>query len=186
MNKFNSKIKIKYCNCSPDCKRYPTKYCGDKNYNCLTDEEKQVIGTRNKLFKKKQAYNNAQKRMIHIAQNKVSEDAQKLVLWFKYQMQVSKKVCENCGASLDHYTEKEWYGSQHHIIEKKLCPSVASHPQNHLVLGFWCCHSQWHTSWLNSSKMPCFEEAKRKYQLFKDCIVENEFKNVNIYLSCVP
>ncbi len=108
-----------------------------------------------------------------------SEYANKLSLWFKYQMQVSKRVCENCGASLHHYTENDWFGSQHHIIEKSLCPSVASHPQNHIVLGFWCCHSQNHTSWINMSKMACYEEMKKRFDLFKDDINPTELHKLH-------
>jgi hypothetical protein len=79
--------------------------------------------------------------------------------WFSDKMINSLKRCENCGASLARYNEKDWYGSQHHVLEKSLYPSVMVDPDNHLVLGKWCCHSQWHTSYENAAKMPIFPKA---------------------------
>lgn len=109
----------------------------------------------------------------------------KLELWFLLQMNSNEKICDNCGKSLYHYNDNDWRGSQHHIVDKSPlngCPSVATNPLNHIVLGKWCCHSQWHTSFLNASKMPCFTRAKEKFQLFKSFISESELKKVNPYL----
>jgi hypothetical protein len=95
--------------------------------------------------------------------------------WFVYHMQNSKKVCENCGADLSHYNKKDWYGSQHHIIEKSPtngCPSVAAELLNHGVLGKWCCHPQWHTSYSNAQKMPFFKIAVERFKTFEDKIIE--------------
>ena len=76
----------------------------------------------------------------------------------------SKKVCENCGKDLNHYSDEDWFGSQHHIIEKSKingCPSVATVLENHGVLCKWDCHAQWHTSQSNAEKMPFFKIAKK-------------------------
>ena len=100
-------------------------------------------------------------------------------------MNANRKVCDNCGKSLEHYNDWAWRSSQNHIVDKSPlngCPSVATHPLNCNVLGMWCCHGQWGTSFLNQSKMPCFEVAKEKFQLFKDDIAPNELKKVNPYL----
>lgn len=101
-----------------------------------------------------------------------------LQMWFKYQMGRNKKVCQNCGVSLSHYDLKSWHGSQHHILEKSLFPSVKCEMENNLVLGMWCCHSQWHTSWSNASKMPVFKLAKEKFNLFKDRISPDEKRKI--------
>lgn len=108
-----------------------------------------------------------------------------LELWFYMQMQANEKICENCGKSLNHYNDNDWRGSQHHIVDKSPlngCPSIATHPLNHLVLGKWCCHSQWHTSFLNASKMPVFAKAQEKFLLFQKFIAPDELKKVNPYL----
>lgn len=181
-----STIKKKLCKCSPDCDKVPTMSCYGYFYGHLPEDLKEKAGTRAKVAVKNRNKRVALGKKLHFAQKEVNSEEQdyaaRLMLWFKYHMQTSKKVCDNCGVSLKHYNENDWFGSQHHIVEKGLCRSVASHPQNHLVLGKWCCHSQWHTNWLNSSKMPVFGEAKRKYQLFKDDIALNELKKVNPYL----
>ncbi len=92
--------------------------------------------------------------------------------WFKMKMRLPK-VCDNCGTRLNSLNEKEWRGSHHHILDKSLFPSVKTHDLNHLVLGFYCCHSQWHTSIENAKKMPIWNYAKRKVQMFIDEVVES-------------
>lgn len=95
--------------------------------------------------------------------------------WFLFHMKFSKRVCENCDADLSRYNESDWRGSQHHIIEKSKingCPSVATDIRNHGVLGKWCCHSQWHTSYENAKKMPFFKIAKARFKQFEEDILE--------------
>ena len=91
---------------------------------------------------------------------KPTDYSKQLDMWFRYFMVNAKRECENCEASLTHYNEEDWMGSQHHILEKSIYPSVAGNLNNHMVLGKWCCHGQWHTSLENASKMECFELAK--------------------------
>lgn len=113
------------------------------------------------------------------------KENKELELWYLLQMNSNVKICDNCGKSLEHYNEWSWRSSQNHIVDKSPlngCPSVATNPLNHNVLGMWCCHGQWGTSFLNQSKMSCFEKAKEKFQLFKSYIPENELKHVNPYL----
>lgn len=101
--------------------------------------------------------------------------------WFRFHMEHSVKRCENCGADLSNYKEKDWRGSQHHIIEKSEingCPSVAAEILNHGVLGKWCCHSQWHTSWDNAQKMPFFSIAKDRFETFKHLIHKSEQRKI--------
>jgi hypothetical protein len=108
---------------------------------------------------------------------KYQENAE-LKNWFRFHMLNSKMECENCGADLSHYNDNDWKGSQDHIIEKSVkngCPSIATVLENHCVLGKWCgCHGQKHTSNLNLSKMKIFPELKRRFELFKDKIIEVE------------
>lgn len=179
MKKMNSSIVRKHCKCG--CQKWPTLSCFGYNFGCLPPNLKEKAGTKRKISIKNRNKRVALSKKLHIAQKSTdeSEYANKLSLWFKYQMQVSKKVCENCGADLSHYNENDWFSSHHHIIEKSLCGSVASHPQNHIVLGKWCCHSQVHTSWLNLSKMHCYEEMKKRFNMFRGDISEKELSKLH-------
>lgn len=102
--------------------------------------------------------------------------------WFDIKMRTSKKVCENCGADLRHYNLTDWKGSQHHIFDKAIFPSVATHPANHGVLGKWCCHGQWHTSLENAEKMPFFKKSIERFLLFEPMIEERR-RIPDVYLQ---
>lgn len=177
---IKSHCKCDACKADPKNAKWPTMGCNGKNYKCLSDDEKQIIGNKIKVAQRNK--NARLSAALKIRKDTNDEDKNLLTLWYKLKMNTSKKVCENCGADLSHYNEKDWHGSQHHIVDKALCPSVKSNPYNHLVLGMWCCHSQWHTSFLNASKMPIFKKAKDKFLLFKKDINPLEFKKVNPYL----
>lgn len=83
-----------------------------------------------------------------------------LAAWFKDKMKNSPRVCQNCGKSLLGLNDTDWMGSQHHVLYKEHFKSVKSHPNNHLVLGKFCCHTQIHTSHENAAKMDIFPKAK--------------------------
>jgi len=102
-----------------------------------------------------------------------------LGVWFNYFTINAIRICENCDASLSHYNDEDWFGSQHHILEKSKFPSVAGNLNNHMVLGKWCCHSQWHTSMLNASKMQCFYLAKHRVQKLLPKLTEAELNKVD-------
>jgi len=107
-----------------------------------------------------------------------------LDFWFKYFTINAKRVCENCDKSLAHYNDEDWFGSQHHILEKSKFPSVAGNLINHMVLGKWCCHSQWHTSMLNASKMDCFYLAKHRVKKILQNLTPEELNRVDpLYLT---
>lgn len=176
-----SSIKKKKCSCSPNCQSWPTLGCGGKNYNHLSDEEKKEKGTRASVARKNKTRRTNLSAKLHTAQKEASKEEIDLKWWFTVKMKTSKRQCENCGQYLHNLNDNDWRGSQHHIIDKSKingCPSVASNPHNHMVLGRWCCHPQWHTSYDNASKMPCFIEAKRRFELFKNDIAENEKRKI--------
>lgn len=87
-----------------------------------------------------------------------NEDEEKMNEWFLEGMK-AEKICDNCGKSLKSYNEKDWRGSQHHVLEKSLYPSVKTNPLNRLRLGKWCCHHVWHSSWERASQMRVFPKA---------------------------
>lgn len=80
--------------------------------------------------------------------------------WFEDGM-LKHRVCENCGKSLAGLSDKDWRGSQHHVLFKEHFKSVQSNPINRLILGRWCCHPIVHTSHENASKMLIFQKAKK-------------------------
>jgi hypothetical protein len=167
-----SSIQKKKCKCG--CNKYPSIGCNGYAYSCMPQELKEKVGNKRKLQIKNRNKRNAAALKLHKVQRELNGDSE-LDLWFSLKMNTCEKICENCGASLLNYNEWEWRGSQHHIIEKSKingCPSVATNPYNHGVLGYWCCHSQWHTSWSNAVKMPFFKIAKERFELFKKDIVE--------------
>lgn len=144
---------------------------------------------RGKVYLERQKEKNKVRKLIAAPENKVAVNERSVELkeWFKYHMANSPKICENCGASLKHYNEKDWMGSQDHIIEKSEvngCPSVAAVLENHCVLGKWCgCHGQKHTSNLNLSRMPIFPLLKERFAKFEHLIAQEERKKIpNIFL----
>lgn len=148
---------------------------------CRNHQTKRTDFDRRTIIQKAIAKNKSLGSKIRGLQNVDDEEKNELELWFLMHMNTSKKVCENCGGDLSHYDNKAWRGSQHHIIEKSKingCPSVATEPLNHGVLGRWCCHPQWHTSYQNAVKMPFFKIAKERFELFKDKIIESERKKI--------
>ncbi len=166
--KYISKmIKRKTCKCG--CSKYPTISCKGYNYECLPTEFKKEICDKKRLQQRKR---NTTKRITAKLRTDSYKDNNELELWFRYHMLNSKKVCENCGANLRHYNEKDWLGSQHHVLEKSIFPSVKVNLDNHIILGKWCCHSQFHTSMLNASKMnifpKCREIVKKLYPFLTD------------------
>lgn len=180
-----STIEKKRCKCG--CQKYPTLGYNGYAYSCAPEEIKEKVGSKRDVQRK-----NKNARMAISAklrgenrQKDISAGENNLDLWFRLQMASNERICDNCGKSLQHYNEWAWRSSQNHIVDKSPlngCPSVATHPLNCNVLGMWCCHGQWSTSFENQSKMPCFKKAKEKFQLFKDAIDPDELRKVNPYL----
>ena len=166
----------KRCKCG--CSKWPTLGCAGYSYACLPEDLKEKIGTKKQLQQKR--LNAAKTTSIKLRLASYKED-KGLQDWFRFHMVNSEMKCENCGADLSHYNEKDWKGSQHHIIDKSGvngCSSVSKELKNHGVLGKWCCHSQWHTSYENAQKMAFFKIAKERFELFKDKISPDEWKKI--------
>lgn len=174
------------CKCSEDCKLMPSiSYAGYnrshapekiKEVQDAKSQKQRTISNKRKLNKAKSLMNTDTN--VEMALRQFDADLKE---WFTYHMEYSKKRCENCGQSLEHYNKKAWHGSQHHIINKSEesgCPSVATELLNHGVLGYWCCHNQWHTSYMNAEKMKCFPLFKERFKLFKDKIADDERKKI--------
>ena len=186
---MNSTIKRKTCKCG--CSKMPSMSYNGYFYDHAPQELKDKIELKSKSKKeKKLAKQREQNKVRHLenSQDNIAANKQiELNEWFKYNCANSPKKCENCGKDLSNLNDKYWRGSQDHIIEKSEingCPSVASELDNHCVLGFFCCHSQKHTSHLNLSKMPIFPLLKERFKKFEHLINEEEKRKIpKIFLN---
>lgn len=178
-----STIAKKKCKCSPDCKKYPTLGYNGFNFSCAPEEIKEKVGSRKDLIRKNKNTRNAirVKMRGEIREKDRLEGENDLEAWFLLQMHSNERICDNCGVSLHYLNEWAWRGSQHHCLEKSLFLSVATNPVNHLVLGYYCCHSQWHSSMLNASKMPCFSKAKEIVEMLYPLLTDREKGRISEY-----
>lgn len=181
-----SSIKKKNCKCSDHCAYLPT--LGFSGYHIAHAPENIREA---KIAKKKDQQKKANLRLrektkinklVPNQDNEAAKRQKHLNDWFKYHMDNAERVCENCGADLRHYNDKDWRSCQDHIIEKSKingCPSVAAELSNHCVLGLWClCHGQKHTSHYNLSKMNIFSELKKRFKTFEHLIKEEERRKI--------
>ena len=164
-------IKRKKCKCG--CQRFPSLGYAGYSSVCAPEEIKEKVGSKRQVAQRNKNARLAAVRKIRKEENK-KDNA--LEFWFRSKMATSKKICENCGMNLSGLNYWEWRGSQHHLIEKHHCSSVATHPLNHGVLGYYCCHGQWHTSYMNAQKMPFFNTAFERVKLFIGEVDESEIK----------
>ena len=170
-----STIKKKKCKCGT-CNRYPTLGCNGFNYACLSDEEKEVIGSRKKLQQKRL---NAAKNIsskLRVAEYKKDSE---LEMWFRrIALEIEKNPrCMECNA----WISKPFYrAATAHIFAKgdRYFPSVSTHPMNYLILGAGCgCHDKTHRI-DTFSKMRIFPIAIERFYQF-----EKEIKERHKYLD---
>lgn len=89
--------------------------------------------------------------------------------------ELSKKpFCENCGRMLNMNYNPHW--NIGHILPKQRYKSVMSHPDNWIGL---CtskeggdCHHKFDNDISSIENLKCFEKAKRKFDKFKDQVLE--------------
>lgn len=128
------------------------------------------------LYRAKEKAAEASQRAGPAGRKLTTTSKKALTEWFKYHMSHSLVECENCHLPLTDYDITSWHSSQHHIIEKHLCPSVMAELDNHCVLGFYCCHQQAHASYEKLSLMPVFPLLQERFELFKNKITPDEVK----------
>lgn len=88
-----------------------------------------------------------------------------------------KPICENCGRAIN--INYEPIMNIAHILPKSRYKSVMAHPENKLFLCAYkdnmdgsSCHYVFDNEIDNIKNMNCFEEAKRKFEIFKTDVVE--------------
>jgi len=119
-----------------------------------------------KVSKKKQKID----REERADRNGEDTDQQK---WYKLTISSCDRVCWNCNADLSRLSRDEMFSCVAHVLPKSIFPSVATHPDNYMILGRYCnCHGQYDSSWENASKMPIFKEAIDRFVIMEPEVVE--------------
>lgn len=98
-------------------------------------------------------------------------------------------LCDNCNQKLNVPGFEDKRKVIAHILPKKInfggFPSIATNPDNVMHLGVWCgCHSKWDNS--DAAKrmtMNCYAKAIERFEIFKDCLTDNEFVRALTYLG---
>lgn len=155
-----------------------------KAYHYSIYRKKLILEKQKEKQKVRSLINSKPNKELLVKNDKIVDE--NLELWFRLQMNSNEKICDNCKMSLNHYQEKDWRGSQHHVLEKSIFKSVMSNPINHLVLCRWKCHVLWHSSMLVASKMPCFEKAKEIVTLLYPLLTDREKGRISEYYNLLP
>lgn len=175
-------IKKKHCKCKPDCDKWPTMSCFGYFYAHLPEDLARKAGTRSKVARQNK------NRRIAIS-NKLRKD-QRLVngesdqeIWYVLRKHEMTGMCSegDCKTPTNKYSHEYYRWSVAHIVPKKLIPAVATHTDNWIELC-WQHHSEFDATFEKAAKMKCFAEAKRKFDLFKHLIPNEQLRKVNPYL----
>ncbi len=86
--------------------------------------------------------------------------------------------CCNCGGATQKDSDKFYKRNCAHIVSKAHIPSVSTHYKNIIELC-WQCHFDYDKDFQSAASMNCFNEAKRKFDLFKHLIPNEELRKVN-------
>lgn len=174
-----STIKKKSCK-QEGCTKYPAMSLSGFCYEHADEELIQKLGTRRAQSKKKKAKLSTLKRKLYAVQHQV--ECRDLREWYEARRKEMTGVCSEEGCSADTNKDNEYYyWSVAHIVPKSLIKSAAINHQNFLEL----CQSHHYifdSSFEAASKLKCFMEAKRKFNLFKGLIPPEELRKVNQFL----
>lgn len=98
---------------------------------------------------------------------------QALELWFhniQYQFSPGTCHCWECNAYVPDPFIRH---ASAHIFPKAAFPSVATHPDNYLILGAGCCHDKSHTV-ERFKKMGIWREAVERFLKFEHLLTQEE------------
>lgn len=103
-------------------------------------------------------------------------------VWFKEMIAKRPANCENCGKMIVIPKDVTPKAAIAHILPKKLFKSVSKNDFNWVALCMPC-HSDFDNRGHDkASSMPVAKIAKQRFELFKDCISEDEKKHIPDYL----
>lgn len=179
---FNSTIQKKHCKCQPLCQKWPTMSCFGYFYAHMPEDLAKKAGTRQKVAKRNKNRNKSIMMKARKYEREVNGEGDQAI-WYVLKKHEMTGVCieGDCKNMTNKYNNEYFKWSIAHVVPKKLIPSVATHPENWLELC-WQHHSEYDSNFEKASKMQCFAEAKRKFQLFKDLIPPEQLRKVNPHL----
>jgi hypothetical protein len=102
------------------------------------------------------------KKAKQIAEEKkeLKGDKTDLHKWYTKIMESEEPKCWETGERLNKADKLGWHGSVAHILCKSLYPSVATHPQNYMILSMWNgSHANYDSSWEKAAKMKVWPYA---------------------------
>lgn len=95
--------------------------------------------------------------------------------WYARIMETENPVCWETGERINKADKKGWQGSIAHVLPKSLFPSVATHPQNYMILKMWGgTHGQYDSSWENASKMKVWGHACKIFNILYPLLTREE------------
>lgn len=100
--------------------------------------------------------------------------SESMVPWYAKIMASEAPVCWECGSKINKFDRVTWHGSIAHVIPKSLFDSVKTHPMNYLILGRYCCHGIYDSSWDAASKMKIWPVAVERFRMFEKLIISPE------------
>ncbi len=110
------------------------------------------------------------------------EFERELEQWFAMVAAEIKKhpICQECGTFIP---EKYYRHASAHILSKKIFKSVATNPNNFLILGASCgCHHTFDNG--KMQEMNVFEEAVRRFAIFAP-LVKEKHKILHTFLEYI-
>jgi len=102
-------------------------------------------------------------------------DETELQKWYKWIMNSESPICWETGEKIDKRDIMGWHGSIAHILDKGNYPSVATHPQNYMILKMWGgTHGQYDSSWENASKMKVWKHCCKIFNVLYPLLTREE------------
>lgn len=177
-----SSIRVKKCKCSENCDKWPTLGFSGFFSAHAPEEIKERESAKTRKYRKSLRSNIQTKvRSLNTKEKDLLEKRNNLNLWYSARRYEMTGRCLECNRSTNKESDKYFRWSVSHIVPKSLVESVSLHSQNWLEL----CqdhHNLYDSTFEAASKMKIFQEAKRKFQQFKDLIPPEELRKVNPFL----
>lgn len=122
--------------------------------------------------------NAAPSKLKELAENKKT-----MSVWFKEQLGLQPKNCENCNKPILIPPNLPAKTSVCHIVPKSTVKSVKTHPWNRWF-GCWQCHTNY-DNWPveKVAKMPVIKIVRERFKLFAKDIIEKEHKYIPQFLN---
>jgi hypothetical protein len=122
------------------------------------------------------------------AKSNLNGDDTEMQKWYEAIMTKEKGQCWETFDWIDKYEDvivdgevtatkfsMGWHGSIAHVLPKGLFGSVATHPQNYMILKMWGgTHGQYDSNWENASKMKVWKHACKIFNILYPLLTQEE------------